>query len=672
MKACRHFMRFISTLALMVPSASWNLSFAQFSEIAVGQKKERLNHMRDDTARINICLDLSNDYRYTNIDSSMAYSDKALLISRESGSKSHEAAALSQKGFIVLETGDLPQSLRYQFLALNLLEESADADAIAITLNRIGNIYMELGDFPKAIDYYRQSEKQFRKIKKMAFVYNEVSNVANVYGMMGKLDAAEFYMQQVYKFSLTNTDRYAITYPEMRDRYGYIKYLSGHTDSALFQYRIGITEGMKDVDFRNLASIYLHMAQLFFRTGRFDSSFSYAKKTIATAQQVFWKKAVYEASDLLSALFQNQGHSDSALIYARMSAAVKDSLYGPDKVRKLQGILLDEQQRQQQAEKERIQTAGKTRMYLLLAGLLVSLLVAVLLYRNIIHRKKANTHLQRQRDEIERQKFNLEATLKELKATQAQLIQSEKMASLGELTAGIAHEIQNPLNFVNNFSDVNAELIDEVEIEVDKGHISVAKEILRDLKANQEKINHHGKRADAIVKGMLQHSRTSAGQKEPTDINALADEYLRLAYHGHRAKDKSFTAKIETEFDSAIEKINIVPQEIGRVLLNLVNNAFYAVNEKTKQKVATYEPLVTVTTKKNGKLIEVNIKDNGIGMPDAIQAKIFQPFFTTRPTGQGTGLGLSLAYDIVKAHGGEMRVETKEGEGSVFIIQLPF
>jgi signal transduction histidine kinase len=274
-------------------------------------------------------------------------------------------------------------------------------------------------------------------------------------------------------------------------------------------------------------------------------------------------------------------------------------------------------------------------------------------------------------NKLEAAKQQVEKTLTDLKQAQQQLVQSEKMASLGELTAGIAHEIQNPLNFVNNFSDVSNELIDEMMEEVAKGNLDEAKAIADDVKQNLEKISHHGKRADGIVKGMLQHSRTSSGQKELTDINALCDEYLRLAYHGLRAKDKSFNAKFETIFNNNIEKINVVPQEIGRVILNLINNAFYAVTEKKKQNIEGYEPTVIVSTVKSGDKIEVRVIDNGTGIPKKLFDKIFQPFFTTKPTGQGTGLGLSLSYDIIKTHGGELKVETKEGEGSEFIILLP-
>jgi signal transduction histidine kinase len=279
--------------------------------------------------------------------------------------------------------------------------------------------------------------------------------------------------------------------------------------------------------------------------------------------------------------------------------------------------------------------------------------------------------IKRRTIELEQKNNELEKAIFELKSTQAQLIHSEKMASLGELTSGIAHEIQNPLNFVNNFSEVSGELIAEMVEEVDKGNYEDVKSIADDVKQNLEKINHHGQRAADIVKGMLQHSRSSSGVKEATDINALADEYLRLAYHGLRAKDKEFNATMKTDFDQSIGMINIIPQDIGRVILNLITNAFYVVNEKKKSGIENYEPTVSVSTKKSGDKVLISVKDNGNGIPQKILDKIFQPFFTTKPTGQGTGLGLSLSYDIVKAHGGELKVETKENEGSSFIIELP-
>jgi two-component system NtrC family sensor kinase len=265
----------------------------------------------------------------------------------------------------------------------------------------------------------------------------------------------------------------------------------------------------------------------------------------------------------------------------------------------------------------------------------------------------------------------LSKSLKDLKETQMQLIQREKMASLGELAAGIAHEIQNPLNFVNNFAEINTELIDEMKEKLQEGNAGETVTVADDIKENNIKIIHHGKRADAIVKGMLHHSRSSTSQREPTDINVLADEYLRLSYHGMRAKDKSFNTIIRTDFDETIGKINIVSQDIGRVLVNLFNNAFYSVNEKKKKLGDAYEASVTVSTKKINGQVEVKVKDNGCGIPQKVLDKIFQPFFTTKPTGQGTGLGLSLSYDIItKEHDGMIKVETNDGEGAEFIIQL--
>ena len=284
--------------------------------------------------------------------------------------------------------------------------------------------------------------------------------------------------------------------------------------------------------------------------------------------------------------------------------------------------------------------------------------------------------LEQKRKAVEEFNEALKKSLEELKATQSQLIQAEKMASLGELTAGIAHEIQNPLNFVNNFSEVNTELIQEISEEIRNGNYEEVKAIAKDILENEKKIVYHGKRADAIVKNMLQHSRSGTGEVAPTDINALADEYLRLAYHGFRAKDKTFNVAMKTDFDPNLEKLNIVPQDIGRVILNLITNAFYAVTDTstgsaTGSEKPPYAPTVSISTRKAGDRVEMRVKDNGSGIPQDVIDKIFQPFFSTKPTGEGTGLGLSMSYDIVKAHRGSIKVQSMPGEGSVFIVELP-
>jgi signal transduction histidine kinase len=367
------------------------------------------------------------------------------------------------------------------------------------------------------------------------------------------------------------------------------------------------------------------------------------------------------AAELLAEIYYAKKQPDSAYQYLKQSILLKDSLFGSEKVARVQNLSLKEsllKQQQEQTKKEAVQQyKSRIKIYSLAAGLTGLLILIFILYRNNRQRYFANR--------------KIEKAYTDLKSTQSQLIQSEKMASLGELTAGIAHEIQNPLNFVNNFSEVSKELLDEMIAELENDNKKDAIVIADDVKQNLDKILHHGKQADGIVKGMLQHSRISTGLKEPTDINKLADEYLRLAFHGLRAKDKSFNAILKTDYDNSIGTINIIPQEIGRVILNLITNAFYAVVEKKKQQLDDYEPAVSVNTIKINNEIEIRVKDNGNGIQPKVLDKIFQPFFTTKPTGQGTGLGLSLSYDIIKAHGGELMVETKEGEGAEFIIELP-
>ncbi len=336
---------------------------------------------------------------------------------------------------------------------------------------------------------------------------------------------------------------------------------------------------------------------------------------------------------------------------------------------------------------QRLTLQQRTRNFLyLVVGLLATLGLSLLwLNRQLFKRNKSIQRLSIENLQKEQEKQQILASQNEtleiqvnertaaLKASQAQLIQSEKLASLGELTAGIAHEIQNPLNFVNNFAEVSAELLDEMNEELEKGDTDEAKAIANDLKSNLTKIASHGKRASSIVKGMLEHSRSGSGVKELTDLNQMAEEYLRLAYHGLRAKDSSFSVQFETDLDPQIPRIEVIPQDLSRVLLNLINNAFYASNERAKTDAAL-KPMVSISTRKlSDKQVEIRVQDNGNGIPEGIRDKIFQPFFTTKPTGQGTGLGLSLAYDIVvKGHGGRLEVESKEGEGTGFIVKLPF
>jgi signal transduction histidine kinase len=410
---------------------------------------------------------------------------------------------------------------------------------------------------------------------------------------------------------------------------------------------------------RILIQTQLFLSKLYYEKREYESSLIYAKKAQVAAMEVGLKSSIAKSYAALAKSYQALNRQDSGYYYLKLASPLIDSLNKVDKSNliRFQNLLFADNQNLQRKEQEKTAVQNRNRIILLLGTLGFILLIAGLLYRSSREKNKANKVL--------------EKTLTNLKSTQTQLIQSEKMASLGELTAGIAHEIQNPLNFVNNFSEVNQELLAEMNEEIEKGNYVEVKEIAKDVLENEEKINHHGKKADAIVKGMLQHSRSSGGQKEPIDINSLADEYLRLAYHGLRAKDKTFNATLKTDYDESVGNINIIPQDIGRVILNLITNAFYAVDEKKKSGIEGYEPTVSVSTKKINNYVEISLSDNGNGIPSQILDKIFQPFFTTKPTGQGTGLGLSLAYDIVKAHGGELKVETKDSVGSEFIIHLP-
>jgi signal transduction histidine kinase len=412
-------------------------------------------------------------------------------------------------------------------------------------------------------------------------------------------------------------------------------------------------------DYKNIKlkqGVFFTIAEHFRRNQQLDSCFYYAKMANAAVENTVFSYLMAKPAKMLSEIYDGK-NADSTVKYLKIYLKTNEVINSTRVTQQLQVMAFEEEQRKMELEQTRKEAQARIKIYFLIAVLLLVSLFGLLMLRNNKQKQKINA--------------KLENTLANLQATQKQLVQSEKMASLGELTAGIAHEIQNPLNFVNNFSEVSTELVKEMVQEVDKGNTDEVKAIAKDVVQNLEKINHHGQRAADIVKGMLQHSRSSSGVKEPTDINALADEYFRLAYHGLRAKDKTFNATMKTDFDESIGKINIIPKDIGRVVLNLITNAFYAVNEKSKQGITNYEPTVSVVTKKVNHQVEISVTDNGNGIPANIVDKIFQPFFTTKPTGQGTGLGLSLSYDIVKGHGGEIMVESKEGVGSDFIIQLP-
>ena len=620
-----------------------------------------------DTAKVMQLYMKAEHYRFTNPDSSWPVATKALELARSINFRKGEGYAHLSLGEYHRVSGNFPEALEHLFAALRISREIKDNVIEGSSVTFIGITYIALEEFRTALNYLFQANEinmNHPAIGVRAFGF---ANTGVAYQQLGMFDSALIFMNQAWELGKSFARRElgpAVVLKEIGVTYA----LQHNYDSAIYYYRksLGTTKNIL-----NTSRVYSKMALLFDEMNNPDSVLYYGRLALAHGELSSQKLIVLEASGLLSSYFIRKHQLDSVVKYQQLNMAVKDSLFGRRQVHKLQVLAIEEQkrihdaqQKQLQIEQEHSEYRSRVRTSILLGILAMFLLVGIILYRNNRRKQMANKLLEKQKSETEK-------TLKELRDTQTQLIQSEKMASLGELTAGIAHEIQNPLNFVNNFSEVNDELIKELQAEAEKGNLEDVKAIAKDIEFNSQKINHHGNRADSIVKGMLQHSRASTGQKEPTDINALADEYLRLAFHGLRAKDKSFNATMKTDFDGSIGKVSIIPQDVGRVVLNLINNAFYAVDEKRKQQGDGYEPTVSVSTKQGKDKVEVKVKDNGNGIPQKVLDKIFQPFFTTKPTGQGTGLGLSLAYDIVKAHGGELKVETKEREGSEFIIQLP-
>lgn len=626
----------------------------------------------DKETKFNLANSLVGVYLYRLPDTALIYIQEEILLAKEMNSDSALSIAVIHRGILAEMTGDFPQAIQYGFDALKIAERSGNVYPIATAYYYLSSFYEDAGDYKNALQYSLKAKTLFEKNFDIAhfkmaqpgtpFYYSPafrylgvLSNLSAIYDKLGARDSAFKYIRKVdtsYNRMFSMFD-----WPYLSYIYGNMYFNAGDYIKALHYYRKGFNLALKNSIYRDIMDIGNGLAKTFYRTNWPDSAIYYAQQVLAASHYAQHPLGKLSALSTLADVYKSQHKVDSAAKYFELLMGTKDSLFDQQKVMQMQSLSFNEQLRQLEMEAGKRALREQQKVYALIGGLILLSSIAFLLYRNNRQKQKA--------------KAKIEKAYSELKATQTQLIQSEKMASLGELTAGIAHEIQNPLNFVNNFSEVNAELLTELKQELEQGNMEESKSLVHEIGENEQKINHHGKRADAIVKGMLQHSRKNTGQKELTDINALADEYLRLSYHGLRAKDKSFNAAFKTNFDNSIGKISIVPQDIGRVLLNLFNNAFYAVHEKAKKLDTGYEPTVSVSTKKLDDKIEINVKDNGMGISKSLVEKIFQPFFTTKPTGQGTGLGLSLSYDIIKAHGGELKVESNEGEGATFIIILP-
>ena len=648
----------IKTLIIIISLLFVSVTGSGQTKDAIDNLHQQLANAKDEIARIDALVNLCLLHRLGSTDSSLLYGQQALRSAQKVNYPEGEILALSFMSITVGQLGDLPRGLEMAFKALQIGKANHLEHLTGGALNAIGEIYITLKDYPKALHYLEIERSNAEANNDQEGLAYAKYDMGVAFYEMGLLDSAVYYEQQAIAHFQTYNREEPLVYRTLGD----VSMKSGKLEDALNHYQKSLQIALKNNERRASAYAFYKLAEFYKRVEQPDSAIFYAIKSLDESRVISQKKTILDAALLMSELYDQRDTKES-LRYLKIAAAYKDSLFGAGNIQAIQVLVNQQEEHQKEIEASRIRYQNNLKQYAFIAGFGILLLVAAILYRNNRQKQKANKVL--------------EATLSNLRSTQAQLIQSEKMASLGELTAGIAHEIQNPLNFVNNFSEVNKELLLEINDELSKGNINEAKNITKDVFENEEKIIHHGKRADAIVKGMLQHSRSSTRQKEPTDINALCEEYFRLAYHGLKAKDKSFNATMKTDFNDTIGKINIIPQDIGRVILNLINNAFYAVDEKKKKTGDSYEPIVTVSTKTVkpplGSLgVEIKVRDNGNGIPGSIKDKIFQPFFTTKPTGQGTGLGLSLAYDIVKAHGGEIALKTREGEYTEFILRLPY
>jgi len=653
------------------------------------------------------------------------YNDLGIRYYTESGNQTGLANCYVASARINNHRGNFQQSVKDNYAALRIYEQGGNKVGIYNVHTGLGLMYQDQENYKEALNSYRAAKKSAEQLGNKEVIANANINLGNTYRELGMTAEALKIFEETLKLAEQTGSKKIIA--SVHGNLGTIYSKMGRPTEALKSYEEAIKLFEQIGAKESLGIAYFEIGLVYFDMKKPDESKKWVEKALQVAKQVQYKEIISKSYLLLMQIDTSAGNYVSALQHHQLYVSYRDSLTNAEAARQLieqrmqyafskkedslhleqaliaekldkQTLLTKQQQQelllkqsslelarrekdlqQSQLDKQTLLSGQKEQALLLkekeltvqrsqrnfyLAGAIALLLISFFIFGNYRNQRKANLRLQGQQRKTEQ-------ALKELKATQTQLIHSEKMASLGVLTAGIAHEIQNPLNFVNNFSELNNEMLDEMKLELRSGKLENALEIAESIKENNSKINHHGGRADEIVKGMLQHSRASSNKKEPTDINKLADEYLRLSYHGLRAKDKEFNAHLTSNFDKSIGKIEVVTQDIGSVLLNLYNNAFYAVNEKKKQQGLAFEPTVSVITKKLGDKVEISVIDNGNGIPQKSLDKIYQPFFTTKPTGQGTGLGLSISYDIIKAHGGELKVETKEGEFTEFKIQLP-
>ncbi|MCB2377531.1 hypothetical protein LGH70_08055 [Hymenobacter sp. BT635] len=608
-----------------------------------------------DSSRVLLLCSISDQYWALRTDSAEAYARRALALARRTGYQHGEGAALNRLGAALRER-NLAQALELFQHSLRIAEARHDLPLQAQNLRSIGIIYVYLRDRQQGLSYYFRALRIGQQLQAQRRVVIELSNIGLAYDLFNNLDSAQYYQQQAYALAQqlrtpTNYILYGL---------GQVARKQGRPAQARSFYRRSIAESKALGHERSANFAYVGLATLYQQQGRLDSSIYYARLGNQAAVKNGFLRGVLNASTLLTQDFKRRGPADSALKYQSLLLTMKDTLFGQEKVMRLQNINYQEQERAQQVAADQAALKTRYRTYALLAGLVGLLALVALLVRHHRQQQKANAALQ--------------ASLAELKTTQHQLVQREKMAFLGELTAGVAHELQNPLSFVKKFAEVSTDLVDEIN-----GAQKLARdgrlerEILDGLKQNILNISQHGQRATAIIKGMLEHARTGSAPREATDLNALVEENLRLAYQGVQNQHPDFQATLTTHLVPELPAVAVIAPDLGRVLLNLCTNAFYAVRQRQlAQPTGSYQPEVAVVTRLLAGATEIRVRDNGTGMSEAVQAKVFQPFFTTKPVGEGTGLGLSLSHDIISTgHGGTLAMESEEGKGTEFIITLP-
>jgi len=603
-------------------------------------------------------------------DTALYLLNEALLLAGKTGESRSMWVILNNLGTVYSGKGNYLLAYEKYYAALKLAEAGKDKEMVGALLNNLANIFY----FQKK---YEEAEAYYKKVLDLAMEIQDTLSIAIAYNNLGEIYLVKKQYPKALSFlnqSLVTGKKFNNAELQMAAKVAMAQ-VYGEMDSITRSeeiYNEVIHESAQYTDALYAAYGYLGKAKMIFRLGNFDESLTLANRGISFAEQIGQRNLVRDGYELLADIYAARGEGMRAFESYRLFKLSSDSLSNLEieRAAALQEASYEYTKKELEFQRKNLQQ--RWLIYSAFAGVLTLGIVLYMSTRNRRQLNKVIITLHERNLEIENKKSALEETLNKLQSTQAQLVHAEKMASLGELTAGIAHEIQNPLNFVNNFSEVTTELLEELLEEIAKGDKQEVELIATDMKQNLEKILKHGKRADAIVKSMLNHSRTSAGKKEPADINALCDEFLKLSFHGMRAKDKAFQSQFSTLLDPTIGTIEVIPQEIGRVMLNLFNNAFYATSAKKALNPMGYEPMVRLQTSKRGDIVQIIVEDNGPGIPVAIMDKIFQPFFTTKPSGSGTGLGLSLSYDIItKIHGGKLSVESEEGQYTRFIVELP-